>query len=167
MKRLLFVCLLFIPYFLQAQTIAQDIPAYERYPQLPSFAFTTPSGKVFTNKDLKKNKPVIIFLFSVDCEHCQHETKELTNNIERFKGSQILMITPFRHDAMTAYYNGYSIGRYSNIITMGTDSTRRLNMFFNQHYYPGIYIYNKKNQLVYHHEGTAKIDSLVHYIKHR
>lgn len=165
MKPFLFVCLLFAPFLVQAQTTSNSTPAYLRYPTVPPFAFTTPSGKVFTNKDLKKHTPLMVILFSVDCEHCQHETKELVDNIGRFKGAQIIMVTPFRHDAMTAFYNGYGIGRHQNIISMGTDSTRRLNMFYQMHFWPGIYIYNKKNQLVYHHEGTTKIDTLVHYLK--
>lgn len=164
MKRLLAFCLLLIPYMLQAQTNT-DIPPYLRYPEVPPFTITTPSGKLFMNKDLKKHRPVMLFLFSVDCEHCQHETKAITDNIEKFKGTDIVMITPFGHDAMTAFYNGYGIGKYPKVITMGTDSTRRLNMFYRQAYFPGIYIYNKKNQLVYHHEGTANIDTLVHYLK--
>lgn len=159
------ICFLFAPYLLQAQTTSGNIPPYVRYPELPSFTISMPSGKLFMNKDLKKNHPVMLFLFSVDCEHCQHETKAIVDNIDKFKGTEIVMITPFRHDAMTAFYNGYGIGRYPNIIKMGTDSTRRLNMFFQQAYFPGIYIYNKKNQLVYRHEGTTNIDTLLHYLK--
>lgn len=142
-------------------------PTYLRFPEVPPFAMTTPSGKVFANKDLKKNTPVMIFLFSVDCEHCQHQTQEITKNIARFKGSQIIMITPFGHDPMTAFYNGYGISHYPNVITMGTDSTRKLNMFYRQRFFPGIYIYSKNNKLVYHHEGTTKIDTLVHYLSAR
>lgn len=167
MKQLLAVCLLLMPNFLQAQTTSQDTPPYLRFPEIPPFAITTPTGKVFMNKDLKKNHPVMLFLFSVDCEHCQHETKDITDNIKKFKGTEIVMITPFGHDAMTAFFNGYGIGRYPDVITMGTDSTRKLNMFYQQHYFPGIYIYNKKNHLVYYHEGTAKIDTLVHYLRNK
>lgn len=167
MKHLFIACLLLFPCCLQAQTQTQNIPPYLRYPEVPPFTIATPSGKIFMNKDLKKHRPVMIYLFSVDCEHCQHETKEITANIDKFKGTDIVMITLFGHDAMTAFYKGYGIDRYPNIITMGTDSTGRLNMFYKQRYFPGIYIYNKKNQLVYHHEGTAKIDTLIHYLREK
>lgn len=166
MKKLVFaamgLALLAAPLCLRAQSSSQQ-PTYLRYPEVPPFAMTTPSGKVFTNKDLKKHKPVMIMLFSVDCEHCQHETQDITQHIDQFKGVQLIMITPANHAEMTAFYQGYGIGRYPGVITMGTDSTRRLNMFYRQAYFPGIYIYNKNNKLVYYHEGTAKIDTLAHY----
>src|SRR5690348_938922 len=168
MKRLLILFLVLAPFCLRAQTSYRDKsmePAYLRYPEVPPFVITTPSGKSFTNKELKKHKPVLIFLFSVDCEHCQHQTKDITKNIAKFKGTQIIMITPFGHDEMSAFYTGYGINHYPDIITMGTDSTRRLNMFYNQRYFPGLYIYNKHDKLVYHHEGTAKIDTLLHYLR--
>ncbi|TAN14115.1 MAG: TlpA family protein disulfide reductase [Chitinophagaceae bacterium] len=167
MKRLFLLimfCILLAPFYVQAQT-ASDVPGYERFPEVPPFAITLPTGKVFNNSELKKHKPVMIFLFSVDCEHCQHETRDITKNIRKFKGTQIVMITLFKHDEMTAFYHGYGIEHYPDVITMGTDSTARLNMFYQQRYFPGIYIYNKHNKLVFHHEGTAPIDTLVHYLK--
>jgi len=160
------LCLLIAPFCLRAQTAANE-PNYLRYPEIPPISMTTASGKVFTNKDLKKHQPVMIMLFSVDCEHCQHETQEITQNISKFKGAQLIMITRSGHDEMFAFYRGYGIGKYPDVITMGTDSTYRLPMFYQQHYFPGIYIYNKDNHLVYHHEGTAKLDTLVHYLHTR
>lgn len=164
MKRLVFLCLLLTPLMLKAQSSGSSAPNYLRYPEVPPFAITTPSGKVFKNTDLKKNKPVMIILFSVDCEHCQHETRDIVSHISQFKGSQIVMITPFGHEPMTAFYRGYSVDQHPDVITMGTDSTRRLNMFYQQRFYPGIYIYNKGHKLVYHHEGTAPMDTLLQYL---
>ena len=150
----------------QSQSPASE-PNYLRYPVIPPISMTTASGKVFTNADIKKHKPVMIMLFSVDCEHCQHETQDITSHISQFKGAQLIMITPSAHSEMYAFYQGYGISKYPDVITMGTDSTRRLNMFYQQRFFPGIYIYNKDNHLVYHHEGTAKIDTLVHYLHQR
>lgn len=169
MKRLLLVFfvvgMLTAPLFSQAQSGTSFKPKYLRFPEIPPFAFTAAGGKHFTNKDLKEGRPTMIFLFSVDCSHCQHETKKITENIEKFKGSQILMITPFRYNQMYSYYRGFGIQKYPDVITMGTDSTRRLNMFYQQRYYPGIYIYDKKGKIVYHNEGSISIDTLVHYLK--
>lgn len=167
MKRLFLLsllCLLIAPFCVQAQS-SESQPGYLRFPEVPPFAITLPSGKVFNNSELKKHKPVMIVLFSVDCEHCQHETKEITKNIKEFKGTQIVMVTPFKHDEMTAFYKGYGIEHYPDVITMGTDSTNRLNFFYQLRFWPGIYIYNKHNKLVFHSQGTVPIDTLVHYLK--
>lgn len=167
MRRLFLAALLFLliaPFAAQAQSNTPE-PGYIRFPEVPPFAMTLPSGKVFNNSELNRRKPTMIFLFSVDCEHCQHETKWITQNIRKFKGTQIVMITLFGHDEMTAFYRGYGIEHYPDIIKMGSDSTGRLNRFFEQRYFPGIYIYNKHNRLVFHHEGTAPVDTLVHYLR--
>ena len=153
------------PLFVQGQTQSTAKPKYVRFPDIPPISFTAAGGKTFTNKDLKKDEPTMIILFSVDCSHCQHETKEITQNISKFKGTQILMITPFRYDQMYAFYRGYGIQNYPDVITMGTDSTRKLNMFYEQRNYPGLYIYNKSGKIIYHDEGSIPIDTLLHHLK--
>jgi len=148
----------------QGQADSQRPPVYLRFPSVPPFSMTAASGKVFSNKDLRKNTPTLIFLFSVDCEHCMHETEDVIKHIDEFKGTQIVMITPFKYNDMMSFYKGYGISKYPNI-TMGSDSTRRLNMFYDMHYFPGLYAYNSKNHIVFHFEGTVAADSLAYYLK--
>ncbi len=168
MKRLfliaLFVGLIVPPILSQAQSKASQ-PKYVRYGKIPPFSMTAVGKKTFTNKDLKKGVPTMIFLFSVDCSHCQHEVKEIIKNIDKFKGTQLIMITPFEYKQMYAFYRGYGVQKHPDIITMGSDPTRRLNMFYQQKYYPGIYLYNKKGELTYHHEGSLAIDKLIAHLK--
>lgn len=167
MKRILLALALVLPLCTRGQSSTDTRPPlYQRYPEVPPFSMVKAGGEVFTNRDLKKHTPTMIILFSVDCEHCMHETEDLTKNIDRFKGTQIVMVTRFRYEPMMSFYAGYGIGRYPNII-MGSDSTARLNSFYHLRYFPGIYIYNKDNQLVYNHEGTAPVDTLLHYLKPR
>jgi thiol-disulfide isomerase/thioredoxin len=139
-------------------------PLYLQYPTIPQFSVVTQDGKTFTQDDLKKNKPTLIFLFSCDCEHCQHETEEITQNIKKFRGTQILMVTHFPQSDMIAFYKNYHISQYPEI-TMATDAKRFLLYYYLLHYFPGLYIYNKKDQLVFHHEGTISVDTLAHYLK--
>lgn len=171
MNRLLLSALLLLPLGLFAQTASRTgspspEPAYLRFPEVPPFKMVEPSGKVFTNKDLKKRTPTLMFLFSVDCEHCQHETEWITQHIDEFKNSQIIMITPFGYKDMVGYYRGYGIDRYPNI-HMGSDSTRQLNFFYQMRFFPGLYVYDKKGKIVYHAEGTHPVDTLVHYLREK
>ena len=101
---------------LSLQSLAQTQPAdnrplYLKFPSIPQFSLIKQDGGTFTNKDLK-SKPTLIFLFSVDCEHCHHETEELIKNIKKFKGTQILMVTYFPLDEMVGYYKEYNIQNY-------------------------------------------------------
>jgi cytochrome oxidase Cu insertion factor (SCO1/SenC/PrrC family) len=148
-----------------AQDNTGDQPLFLRYPTIPHFTVITADGKSFTEKDLKKNTPTLIFLFSVDCEHCHHETEDIVQHIHQFKGTQILMVTHFPVNDMTQYAHDYHLDQYPRIITVATDEKRWLLSFYRLHFFPGLYIYNANNQLVYHAEGTRPVDTLLHYLK--
>jgi len=164
-------CLLTVVTWLISGTVAcaqdnvGDQPLFLRYPTIPHFTVITADGKSFTEKDLKKNTPTLIFLFSVDCEHCHHETEDIVQHIHQFKGTQILMVTHFPVNDMTQYAHDYHLDQYPRIITVATDEKRWLLSFYRLHFFPGLYIYNANNQLVYHAEGTRPVDTLLHYLK--
>ncbi|MBX6379496.1 MAG: redoxin domain-containing protein [Thermoflavifilum aggregans] len=148
-----------------AQDNTSDQPLFLRYPTIPHFSVITADGKTFTEKDLKKNTPTLIFLFSVDCEHCHHETEDIVQHIKQFKGTQILMVTHFPVNDMIQYTHDYHLDQYPKIITVATDEKRWLLSFYRLHFFPGLYIYNSRQELVYHAEGTRPADTLLHYLK--
>jgi cytochrome oxidase Cu insertion factor (SCO1/SenC/PrrC family) len=158
----LFCC---ISAFSQAQTTssATSKPAYLQYPIIPAFPMTLPDGHVITKNDLKKNVKTMVFVFSVDCDHCKHLTEEVTKNIDKFKNVQILMVTPFKVDQMKEYYEQYKIKNYPNII-MASEPTRQIMYFYDLRYFPGLFIYDKKQQLVKGMEGDVKVDTLLSYL---
>lgn len=174
MKHYLIVLLLCLPALMNAQsnktttpapaTAAQDQPPYLQFPTPPAFEYTLPDGKVITKKNLKKNVKTLIFVFSVDCDHCKHLTEEMLKNIDKFKKAQILMVTPFKRELMKEYYDHYNIKNYPNI-TMGSEPTRQIMYFYNLHYFPGLFVYDKKGQFVKGFEGTAKIEELAELLK--
>ncbi len=146
-----------------AQTAIGDQPLFLKYPTIPQFTITLSNGSSFTRADLKR-KPTLIMLFSVDCEFCKHETEQLISHMEEFKNDQIIMVTPFRVDEMTAYYKNYNISKYP-VITMGSDPQRWLtSSFYSLKYFPGLYVYDRNQKLIYHFEGSQKIDTLLHYL---
>ncbi|MDQ0105980.1 cytochrome oxidase Cu insertion factor (SCO1/SenC/PrrC family) [Chitinophaga terrae (ex Kim and Jung 2007)] len=158
----LFCC---ISVFSQAQTTSSTTskPAYLQYPIIPAFPMTLPDGHVITKNDLKKNVKTMVFVFSVDCDHCKHLTEEVTRNIDKFKNVQILMVTPFKVDQMKEYYEQYKIKNYPNII-MASEPTRQIMYFYDLRYFPGLFIYDKKQQLVKGMEGDVKVDTLLSYL---
>lgn len=160
---LVFFCCFYA--FSQAQTTptAPSKPAYLQYPIVPAFPMTLPDGHVITKNDLKKNVKTLVFVFSVDCDHCKHLTEEVTKNIDKFKDVQILMVTPFKVEQMKEYYEQYKIKNYPNIV-MASEPTRQIMYFYDLHYFPGLFIYNKKQQLVKGLEGDVKVDTLLSYL---
>jgi cytochrome oxidase Cu insertion factor (SCO1/SenC/PrrC family) len=168
MKRyLIFLCLYSLPVLLNAQspTVSQtkEQSPYLKYPVIPAFPLTLPDGHIITNNDLRKNVKTIVFVFSVDCDHCKHLTEEILKNIDKFKKTQILMVTPFKPDQMKEYYNEYNIKNYPNII-MASEPTRQIMYFYDLRYFPGLFVYNKKQQFVKGFEGTVKLEQLEAYL---
>lgn len=165
MRYLFFVILGCLPAFLMAQTPANSNTKapYLQYPIIPSFPLSLVDGNTITKNDLKKNEKTMVFVFSVDCDHCKHLTEEMLKNMDKFKKTQILMVTPFKVEQMKEYYAAYKIQNYPNII-MASEPTRQIMYFYDLHYFPGLYIYNKKQQFVKGFEGTAKLDSLLFYL---
>lgn len=151
--------------FLKAQTATNPPakPPYLQYPIIPAFPLSLVDGHSITKNDLKRNEKTMVFVFSVDCDHCKHLTEEMLKNMDKFKKTQILMVTPFKVEQMKEYYDQYKIKDYPNI-TMASEPTRQIMYFYDLHYFPGLYIYNKKQQFVKGFEGTAKIDSLLFYL---
>ncbi|PSL47433.1 AhpC/TSA family protein [Chitinophaga niastensis] len=165
MRYVFFVILSWLPTLLMAQTSANSNAKapYLQYPIIPAFPLVLVDGHGITKNDLKRNEKTMVFVFSVDCDHCKHLTEEVLKNIDKFKKTQILMITPFKVEQMKEYYDQYKIQNYPNVI-MASEPTRQIMYFYDLHFFPGLYIYDKKQQFVKGFEGAAKLDSLLFYL---
>ena len=112
---------------------------YQRFPFVPSFKLTNiADSSVFTKETLKKKKPTIIMIFSPDCEHCQAETKEITEKIGLFKKAQIIMVSPLEYTYLRKFYDEYKIADFP-IITIGRDPTYFLGTFYKVRSFPSIF----------------------------
>lgn len=164
MKHLLvFVTLIMVSGYSFAQKDSAA-PAYTYFP-LPQFSVLLPdSATWYTKKDLPKNKKTLVLVFSPDCEHCQHETEMIKANIDKFKRTQILMVTPIAFDKTRKFYDKYNLKDYKNI-TVGYDPKFFFTGYFKLKMFPFIAIYDKKYELIKTFEGTAKMDDLLEYVK--
>ena len=76
---------------------ADSTLSFLQFPVPPFNIIKAPDSTRFTKSDLSKKKPTVIIIFSPDCEHCQHETKELTGHIDLFKKAQIVMASTMEY----------------------------------------------------------------------
>src|SRR5690606_33845551 len=165
MRYLLLLCACAFPFLLHAQSSGQGKKApYLQYPVIPAYQLTLPDGHTITKNDLRKNATTLVFIFSVECDHCKQLTEEMLKNMDQLKKTQILMITPFKPERMKEYYEQYKISRYPNII-MASEPTRQIMSFYDMHYFPGLYVYNKKQSLVKGFEGTTTLKDVLPYIR--
>ena len=161
-KFLLFLCLLAITSansFAQEKT--EETPVYLRFPTIPQFKLAKAGDStVFTRDNLKKRVNTLFFLFSPDCNHCQHETEEIIKNINKFKNAQIVMVTYFPWDQMMPFYNHYKIANYPQI-TMALDNNYYFPAFFNMKTFPSTYLYDKKGDFKKSFEGAVNIQDII------
>jgi len=144
-------------------TRAQDnasLPVYLRFPTVPQFTiYKAADSSAFSRENLQKRKPTVLFIFSPDCEHCQKETKELLSKIDKFKRSQVIMVTTQPYEDMVQFYKDYHIADYSEI-TMGRDTKFFFPVYFRVQNLPSIFVYNKKGELKKSFEGSVNIDKV-------
>ena len=165
MKRLVFFILLLICLGKNGYAQADTSLLYLRFPTIPPFKITNVAdSSYFTKDDLKKKKPVMIIIFSPDCEHCQHETKELTSHIELFKNVQIIMASVLEHKYLKKFYEEYKIADFPNII-MGRDPSYFLGTFFKVRSFPVLFLYDKKGNFIEKFDGTVSLETVAESFK--
>ena len=136
-------------------------PPYLRFPTVPPLKLLeVDSVTYFTKDNLKKNRPSLIMIFNPSCEHCQHETKEITANIDKFKNIQIVMTTPESFGKMRDFYKEYKLKDYPNI-TVGRDEHFTLPSFYFIHNLPYLAFYDKKQKLISVHEGSFSVEKIL------
>jgi thioredoxin-related protein len=133
---------------------------YQKFPVFPSVKLALPGNIIFTKKNLPKKKPVLLIVFSPMCEHCQHETEQIINNIDKFNKSEIVMATMMPYDSMMAFREKNHLARYENIL-VGQDTQFFLPTFFMIRNLPFLAFYDKKGKLISVFEGSMPIDKVV------
>ncbi len=159
MKRSLLAILLVICFqYSDAQN--DSLPVYQRFPSVPPFhIMRLPDSTSFAKEDLKRRKPLVLILFSPDCDHCKHETTELLKNYELFKKAQIVMVSSLDFNSIKKFYDDFRIADYPTI-TMGRDGSYFLGTFFNNKIFPSVFIYNKKGKFVKSFLGSVSVEAL-------
>jgi thiol-disulfide isomerase/thioredoxin len=146
---------------LVAQNGPDSIPPYKRFPTVPPFKLLeVDSVSIFSKADLKKNKPVLIILFSPDCDHCRHETEEIIKHIDELEKVQIVMATMMPFAEMKDFYIKYELAKFKNI-KVGKDFQYMLPPFYDVRNLPYLGMYNKKGELLSTFEGSMKIEDLI------
>ena len=150
--------LLSLPVLSQAQE--EDAP-YLKKPVLPQFSIlNSDSTSWYTSRDIRKGMPVMIMLFSPDCEHCQDQTAILVKNMDKLKNTEIIMSTFQPVYKMKDFCNTYKLVKYPNV-HVGRDVKYFFGPYYRMKYSPFIAIYDKDRKLVRVFEGGAKIDKLL------
>lgn len=145
-----------------AQDVAPDTtrPLYRQYPVIPAFSLRrVPDSALIQKSVLPKKKPVLVMLFSPDCDHCQQALDDLKAHITKFKKTEILLVSHLKFDLLVAYYQKHQLQQFPNII-MARDGSYLLGTFYQLKNYPSFFLYNKRGELIDAFEGSVPIEKI-------
>lgn len=136
-----------------------------KFETIPAFnVYTVPDSTAFTNKNLLKNKPLVIMFFSPDCEHCQKETKELLAYKEELKNIQILMVSPSSYSMLKQFYQEYGLSAMSNI-KLGNDLNYALGSIYQLRTFPSMFVYDQTGKLAKAFVGNIGVPAILDAVK--
>src|SRR5687768_8445443 len=163
MKRLILSILLIASIAANAQT---DIaPPYQRFPTLPPLQLLLgDSATKYLKENIPSKKPVLIMLFSPDCNHCQHTAEEMHKNREELKDIHIVMATLLSLSEMNSFMKKYKLDQMENVVA-GKDLYFILPPFYAIKNFPYMALYNKKGNLIMGFEGSMGIDKVIKVFK--
>ncbi len=145
---------------LSAQVQQPLEPAYKRIPTVPPFSLALAGdSSTFTKTDIRKKKPIIMMVFSPDCDHCVHATEDLITNINSLKNTEIVLASSLSYESVVKFYNDLKLSAYPNI-HVGYDSKRFLSSFYEVKSFPSIFLYNKKGNFKEGFEGDVSFEKI-------
>lgn len=163
MKHLLsFAALILIAHL----SFAQGIDYKKRGAPLPPFLIEKTAGGTYTNTQLKAGKPVMVMIFSPECDHCEHMIDSLKQNEALFKTTQVVLVAEDRNKKFMPDFakklNLYQDRLFKNI---GTNKGELIFAIYTQKILPQITFYDSKHKLVKIFDGIYTLADLKKYIK--
>lgn len=138
----------------------KTLPVYKQFPQVPPFDIVlVPDSTRFKKADLKKKKPVIVVVFSPDCDHCKHATKDLLAQTKLLKEVQVVMASNLPFNYIKQFHKDFDIAIYPGI-KMGWDDKYFLSTYYEVRSYPAVFVYDKKGQLVQEFAGSVSFEKI-------
>lgn len=162
MKIVLLILVWISPLFACAQD--EDAP-YLKHPVLPNFTILKQdSTSWITEKSLRSGAPVIVMLFSPDCDHCKEQTEILLDNMDKLAHVDIVMTTFQPISKIKEFQRKYRLGIYKNIY-LGRDVKFFFAPYYRIKYAPFLALYNRQHKLVKTFEGDTKFSKLAEWVK--
>ena len=143
-----------------AQAGSSDLPPFMKTKKLPEFNILQTDSTWFTRQQLPTADFTVIVYFSPDCGHCQHEAKEMMNNMDSLKNTFILWVSYRDMADIKGFAEIYGFNNHKNI-KIGRDPNYAIPSFFQVKYVPYVAVYNKKGEYIKAYEGGVEMPELL------
>ena len=115
---------------------------------LPSFNLQLADSMTYINtKDIKTDKPIVLFYYGPNCPYSQAQMEEIIDNMSILKNIQFIVFTRWPFKYMKSFNTHYELNKFSNIIT-GTDYKNFFADYFKVQGVPYIAIYGQDKKLI-------------------
>ncbi|MBR2649829.1 MAG: redoxin domain-containing protein [Sediminibacterium sp.] len=158
------IILLFLSINVFAQSPIDTVPPYKKNPTIPEFSILQMDSTWFTKKNIKPYDYTAIIYFSPDCGHCQHEAKEIVNNIDSLKNVLFIWVSYRDFNDIKKFYHHYKLDLYPNMI-IGRDPKYAIPSFYQVRYTPFVALYNRKQHLLTTWDMGVEIPELIEFIR--
>ena len=140
---------------------SDSIPARLANEKMPAFTLLQADSTYFFQKDLSTKKHTVIMLFSPDCDHCQSQTRALTDSMTIFSNTQFVMSTTLPFDKMKDFYRAFQLEKHKKQLKVGRDFLFFFSKYFQNHFLPFIAVYDARQNLKGVYEGNVSIKELL------
>lgn len=131
---------------------------------IPEFSLKTLDTKDFTKINVKSKIPAVFIYFSTECDYCQHEAKNISENLDKFKDIQLIFVSTEAIETIKKFAASYNLLNQPNIIFLN-DNTYSFTNRFDANHIPYILIYNSKQELLKKHKGQLNAEAILAVLK--
>lgn len=108
----------------------------------PPVNLTDIFSNAFTTQHLQKGKPVIVFYFDPDCDHCQQQAEWMKESMADFKNVNLLWISWGELPAIQQFAKKYFADYIGYPVFFTKDHGYKMDQWFGESLVPSIYVYN-------------------------
>ena len=127
---------------------------------LPDFNFYTLEGASFTNAQLPQNNKIVFIYFNTECEYCFYETKDISEQLERFKSTILLLVSNESKEAIKSFAIKQNLLGKDKVICL-QDSAYTFAKQFEANSIPYILAYDAQGKLLLRHKGQLRVEKLL------
>ena len=135
-------------------------------PEILSFSFYRQNGTMYTRENIPKGRYSFFLFVDPACEHCQKAIGNFNAQYTSFASTNIFIITLAGQNALQTFLTSYAPGLSArkNVVLLLDKQNSFINLF-GPRKYPGMFLYNKKNQLVDYEDDGQNIFRFVNELK--
>lgn len=132
----------------------------ERIQVIPPFLFVTLENEPFTNVDLSSHLNKLFIYFNSECDYCHAEAQQIKDQIEEFKGIEIIFISYETNAAIKKFAQKYEFDNQENLIFL-QDKNLQFSKIFDAHSIPFMLLYSKQDSLIQKFKGAIKMERIL------